>query len=141
MSRRRALIAAAALHAGIALVIATIVVPAVLSDTFPAAASQRAANALWVMVAANLVVALCYLAIGVWKQARAIASRVVSIVGLVLSLLFTVPLLDAGFAFWSHGPAMHVASIALFGCAIGCVLVAILFVASYRVRTGGVGGG
>jgi hypothetical protein len=55
---RTTLMAAAAIHAGIAVIVATIVLPAVLADVFPAATPERAVLALWVIVAANLLLAL-----------------------------------------------------------------------------------
>jgi hypothetical protein len=134
------LILAAAVHAGIAATIATAVLPAVVADAFPAATPERAVPALWVITAANLLLALWYFAIGAGHLRISAVARLAWAIGLVLSLLVTAPLLDAAFAYWSHGQAMRVAAIALFGCVIGGAFCAVLVFVSHRRQNHAAGG-
>lgn len=129
---QRTFIAAAAVHASIAVAIATAVLPAVVADAFPAATPERAAPVLWGIATANLLLALWYLAIGTECTRILAVARLGWVIGPILSLLFTAPLLDAALAYWSHGHRMHVASIALFGCVIGGAFSAVLAVVNHR---------
>jgi hypothetical protein len=131
------LIAAAAVHASIAAIIAGAVIPAVITDAFQGATPERAAPVLWGIAAANLMLALWYLAVGTGRLPGLALARWAWLIGLTLSLLFTAPLLDAALAYGSHGKGMQWASVALFGCTVGGAFSAVLvFVSHQRLRHG-----
>ena len=134
------LIAAAAVHAGVAGTIAAAVLPAVVADAFQAATPERAVPVLWGIATANLLLALWYFAIGTERLCNLAVTRLAWVIGLILSLLFTAPLLDAAFAYWSHGQSMHVASIALFGCVVGGAFSAVLVFVNHRRQNHAAGG-
>jgi hypothetical protein len=129
------LIAAAAVHASIATIIAGAVIPAVITDAFQGATPERAVPVLWSIAAAHLMLALWYLAVGCGRLQGLALTRWAWLMGLILSLLFTAPLLDAALAYGSHGKGMQWASVALFGCTVGgCFSAVLAFVSHKRPR-------
>ena len=129
------LIAAAAVHASIAAVIARAVIPAVITDAFQGATPERAVPVLWGIAAANLMLALWYLAVGYGRLQGLALARWARLIELILSPLFTAPLLDAALAYGSHGKGMQWASVALFGCTVGgCFSAVLAFVSHKRPR-------
>ncbi len=125
---------AATIHAGIAATIAAIVLPAVVADAFPAATPERAVPVLWVLIVANLVLALWHFTISGGHFRVVANAKLVWLIGPIFSLFVVAPLVDAAFSYWSQGQAMHVASIALFGCVIGGAFGAVLAFVSRRLQ-------
>jgi phosphoglycerol transferase MdoB-like AlkP superfamily enzyme len=128
--RRRSLLTCAALLVVVALVVAAGVIPPVKGDTFPLGTPQRAVPAFWINVLVTLLAAAVLAFIAIRAEGR---SRPLTIaLGLLafLALLLAVALTDAAFAYRSHGPAMHTASILLFLCAAVDFLAAMLVTAT-----------
>jgi hypothetical protein len=123
---RRVLLASAVLLVVGALVIAAGVIPPVKADISPSATPQKAVAAFW----GNVVFALLAAAVLVFIALRATGrSRLLTIVLVLLAalaLLFGLALIDAAFAFKTHGPAMQTVPILLFLCSATDLLAAAL---------------
>ncbi len=118
---RLSLIASASEYAVIAIVLATVVIPAVKSDTYALATPDRAAIGFWVNSLVFLVIAAALILI----SRRVTESRIKGgLIGLgILALVLTFALFDAADAFKEHGPAMQTADTILFIC-VGLGLLA-----------------
>jgi hypothetical protein len=123
---RISFLACAVLVIVIALIVATCVITPVRTDTFPGATPESAVPAFWFNVACNLVAATVFLALAIRAKGRSVlATIVVTSMGLFL-LLLAFAFTDAGAAYLSEGPAMHVTSIILFICSVASFIAAVL---------------
>ena len=134
-SYRRPLLICAALLVAVALAIALGVIPPVKADTFPAAAPESAALGLWANVVIDLVVAAVLLFIATRASGpNRVPATTVGFAGF-LALLLAVALVDAAFAFRSHGPPLRTATILLVMCsAAGLVAAALLIRTAFLLR-------
>jgi hypothetical protein len=123
---RNSLRVGAALLGAVALVIALGVIPAVRSDTFPAATPDRAVPAFWVTVGINLMVAMVLLVVARRKKGR--TRTLASVLGLLafFALMLAFALFDAASALRSHGPGMRPVSVLLFACSAADLMTALL---------------
>ena len=128
-SCRRTLLWSAGLLAAAAILILAGAIPLVLADTFELSAPERAATALGVVAGAGLVVA-GLIALVATRGGAERPSREglwpLAILALVKGLL----LLDAGFAFAGHGPALRGAVVLVFLASAMDVVAAVLVGAS-----------
>jgi hypothetical protein len=109
-----------------ALIVATSVIPPVRTDTFPGATPERAVPAFWFTVACNGFAAAVFLALAARAKGRSVlATIVVTFISLLL-LFLVLAFADAGEAYLSEGPAMHVPSIILFICSVASFMAAVL---------------
>jgi hypothetical protein len=129
---RLSLIVSASAFAAVAIVQATVIIPAVKSDTFALAAPDRAAIAFWVN-------SLLFLAIAVvlFLLSRRVAESGLKggLIGLgILALVLALALFDAAIAFKAHGPSMQTADTMLFVCATLGLLASILLITTAFFR-------
>ncbi len=130
---RNSLLVAAALLAAVGFSIAVFVIPAAAAYALLQATPPQAVAAFWVVAGISLTLALSVLFAAVQGTLRS-RWRVTAIVLLVLValvvLLLALGLLDAAFAYWSHGPAMRTSSVVLFVCVAADLVAAALVIAS-----------
>jgi len=119
--------AGAGLYLVVAATLVVAVIPAVARDTSPHATPGPAVKAFIVSVAIHVFVAAFML----WRTRGGKLPVVAGVFGLILGLFLLAP--ASGFA--HHGPAMHLAAIALFACTgIDLVVGASSLVAAAMVR-------
>ncbi len=125
---RFTLFTCAALFGLIALVIATVVIPPVQTDTFPLATPERATTAFWVSTILHLIVGIVLFFIALrFSNSSSGKSGVLGLLG-GLSILFALALVDAATAFREHGPALATATTSLFMCAATEFLAGVLLI-------------
>jgi len=129
-SCRSSLLISAALLLGVALAVAVGVIPPARTDTFPLATPERAVPAFWVNFVFNLTAAAILGLIAIRIRWRSHLSTSVLVLLAIFILLFTLALVDAAFAYRSHGPSMQTATTLLFFCGISDFLAALLVIAT-----------
>jgi len=134
--RRRILMLAAALTLASAAFLAFGVIPPVRADTFPSATPDRAVPAFWGNVLLLLVVAAAAVTSSRLGLNRSTLRRVLAGVPGLLALVLGLLLIDAATAFSGHGPGMHGAVVALWGCVCLDVAAGIGMAGSALVRQG-----
>jgi di/tricarboxylate transporter len=108
----------------VGIVVSVWVIPRVATD--PVATPDSAIPSFWANVIAGVLVGVVMLTASFTSRSRArIALLWLAGVGALVLGLF---LLDAAFAFASHGPSMQGVSVALFGCVGGCLVAEVLAV-------------
>lgn len=125
---RRSLLTCAALLVAAALVMVAGVIPPVKADTFPGSTPEAAVPAFWVNVAISLLTATVLGFIATRTNGRSCLLTAVLILLAFLILFLAVALTDAAFAYNSHGPAMHTATILLCVCIAADLLAAVLVI-------------
>jgi hypothetical protein len=111
--------------AWIPIILLVVVIPPILKDTFKGANLGPAAIAF-------AVSALLHAAVGIFacrsSRTRGAISAWMGVITVILGLI----LMDGGFAFRAHGPAMRLAVFAIFTCVVAdFVAAAIIFVMSF----------
>ena len=114
---RRFLLTSAVLLVGVALMVATAVIPQVDAEVLRGATPQKAVTAFWVNISLNLLSALALFFIAIRSKALSWISKFGLIIIGITVLILGLALADAASAYQSHGPSMQSASILLFICA------------------------
>ena len=134
--RQRILMLSAALLLASAAFVTFGVIPPVRVDTFPGATPEGAVPALWANVLLVLLVAVAAVTSSRLGLTRATLRRVVAGVPGLLVLLLGLLLIDAATAYSEHGPGMHGAVVALWGCVCLDVAAGVGMVGSAWLRQG-----
>jgi hypothetical protein len=137
---RRFALTSAALLILVAMVVATGVIPAVGSDTYPHATPQSAVPAFWINVGLNVLGATILGLLAFRARGRNPLTTTVLVLWAFLALLLAIALADAASAYRSHGLAMRTATILLFLCSAIEALAAVLIITTAirfpRIREG-----
>ncbi len=129
----RSMLTSAILLVLVALVLTTIVIPAVKAECLRGGTPEVAVYAFWVNVFFNLLAAIL-----IWFVTIRINGRRFILVPIVfILLLLGWALADSGAAYLSHDPAMKTASIILFFCSgiDGIVVLLIIIVTAFHPTT------
>lgn len=125
-SCRRSLVSCATMLVAVALILAAVVIPQVKSDPFPGATPERAVPVFWAIAALNLLAAAVLVLIAVRTTGRSRLSTAVASAVAFLAVVSGLALTGPAGGAWSHGPAMHTASILLFLCVAADLIAAVL---------------
>lgn len=120
------LLVSAALLVAVALALTLGVIPRVKGDAFPGATPERAVPVLWGLSACQIVAALALALLASQPVPHGVAWRFLTGFLGVLVLLWGCALLDGAFAYWGHGPFMHLPAVLLFACTAASLVASIL---------------
>ena len=118
---------ASGLVIAVPVIIAVLVIPLVLRDTFAGATPGRASLAF-------AISALLHALLGIWASRSSRLTGRISIWVGILALLLGLVLVDAGFAFAGH-PAMLIATAAIFLCVLSDAIASALIFALAFIRS------
>ena len=123
-TQRRLRLIASGLVIAVPAILAVLVIPLVLRDTFPRGTPGRASGAF-------AVTALLHALLGIWAFRSSRLTETISIWVGIFALLLGLALVDAGFAFVGH-PGMLIATAAIFLCVLSdAVASALIFTLAF----------
>ena len=125
---RRALLIGWILLVLSALILAAGVIPPVKTDTSSFATPESAVIGFWVNVIITLLFAAILLVFSLRTAGRSRGTMIVLGLSAFFAILLGLALLDAAFAFRSHGPALQFATALIFCCAAADILAALLVI-------------
>ncbi len=128
-TQRRLRLIASGLVIAVPGMIAVVVIPLVLRDTFPQATPGPASVAF-------AVSALLHALLGIWAFRSSRPTKTISIWVGIFALLLGLILLDAGFAYAGH-PAMLIATAAIFLCILSDAVASALIFALAFIQSRG----
>jgi len=126
-AQRRLRLIASGLVIAVPAILAVLVIPLVLRDTFPRATPGRASVAF-------AVSALLHALLGIWAFRSSRLTETISIWVGIFALLLGLALVDAGFAFAAH-PAMLIATAAIFLCVLSDAVASALIFTLVFIRS------
>jgi peptidoglycan/LPS O-acetylase OafA/YrhL len=124
----RSINAVATLYLFVAFIVALGVIPFVKFDTCPGATPGNALPVFWAIVFYEFIIGTILLFIAYHFTGKSKPLSVFFAVIATLAFITTLAFIDAAFAYWSHGIAMHVATVLLLCCSLANLLTVILII-------------
>jgi len=124
----RSVNALATLFLVVAFVLSLGVIPFVRFNTYPEATPERAIPVFGFIVAYEFIVGTILMFKAYHFTGRSKLSTAFLVVIAILTFILTIAFIDAALAYWTQGPAMHVATIFLLCCSLVNILAIILII-------------